>query len=103
MKIKKRYILLILIILFFIKQWYDKYSLDCDKKEIIASIENYKMINHKFPADLSILNLNLTNNFYYKSDSLKQSFKLSYLFGFMDSNCFFFESSKGFWQNEYTE
>lgn len=100
---KKRYIVLIIILIFFIKWEYNKYTLNQDKNNILVELENYKKTNQKFPSDLSNLHIDISTKFYYKTDTLNQSFRLSYLSGFMDLNCCYFDSKKGIWKYEYTE
>lgn len=102
MKIKKRYIILLFILLYFIKWKYDKYTVDRDKNLIVDKLESYRQKNLRYPVDLSEIEENVNKKFNYKTDSLTKSFRLIYLEGFMDANCIYYDSRKGIWKSEFT-
>lgn len=100
---KLRYILLSLLVLVVAWWWYDNYSLKEDKKRLVIAIENHKKLYQTYPVNLNEIAVGISHDFNYKTDSLHQSFRLSYLSGFMDLNSNYYESEKGYWQTQYTE
>jgi hypothetical protein len=76
---------------------YNKLSFLHEKKVVIQKLEDYRKAYSIYPANLDELGEDFDKAFFYWSDSLRQSFILSYASGIMNVNTNRYDSQTKEW------
>jgi hypothetical protein len=95
---KKIAILILMVMVILITWQINSFYQDKENENIIKEIENYKANNGAFPLSLNQLNIKFPEELHYSSDSIRQTFSLSYSKGIMNSNTMMYTSETKKWK-----
>jgi hypothetical protein len=96
-RFRSRYIIILTILTLFGLFTYIKIAINHENKSVLEKLKNYKSTHSAYPKDLSQLDKDYSKIFYYSTDSLRQTFKLTYTSGIMNVNTYRYDSETGQW------
>ncbi len=100
--IHKRYIILFSVLVMLAGTCaYRNYSLKRDKTETVFALETFYKAHSQYPKNLQELGRNYSDRFYYYSDSTRQSFRIGYSSGIMESTNNYYDSHTKQWVSEF--
>lgn len=100
-KIRIRHIIILSLLLIAGVFTYNKLRFIHEKKVLIQKLEDYRKVHSIYPGHLDELNEDFDEIFNYWSDSLRQSFILSYSSGIMNSNLNRYDSQTKEWTQQF--
>ena len=72
-----------------------------DKKETVSALETFYKTHSQYPKNLEELERSYSDRFYYYTDSTRQSFRLGYSSGIMESTNNYYDSDTKQWASEF--